>query len=148
VEICHLRRRDRGSRDESCLTKDAQQILESPGPNWFRRIQVNEPKFDLASNAELQNGRVLLSQSRNVSGIVVQPFRAATVCEFEPVLKTDRVMQFGSDHGYRSCKYSNLINSTLPNPPDAAGKDFRRDDETHVKDRRFAHAGFAGAPHP
>jgi hypothetical protein len=109
---------------------------------------VNEPKFDLASNAELQNGRVLLSQSRNVSGIVVQPCRAATVCEFEPVLKTDRVMQFGSDHGYRSCKYSNLINSTLPSPPDAADKDFRRDHETRVKDRRFAHAGFAGAPHP
>ena len=62
---------------------------------------MDEPKFDLALNAELQNGLVLLSHYRNASGIMVQPFRAATVCEFEPVLETGRVMQFGSDHGYR-----------------------------------------------
>ena len=63
---------------------------------------MDEPKFDLALNAELQNGLVLLSHYRNASGIMVQPFRAATVCEFEPVLETGRVMQFGSDHGYRN----------------------------------------------
>lgn len=63
---------------------------------------MDEPKFDLALNAELQNGLVLLSHRRNARGILVQPFRAATVCEFEPALETGRVMQFGSDHGYRN----------------------------------------------
>jgi len=63
---------------------------------------VDEPKFDLALNAELQNGFVLLSHRRNARGILVQPFSAATVCEFEPALETDRVTQFGSDHGYRN----------------------------------------------
>ena len=55
---------------------------------------MDEPKFDLASNAELQNGLVLLSHRRNARGILVQPFSAATVCEFEPALETGRVMQF------------------------------------------------------
>jgi hypothetical protein len=41
-----------------------------------------------------------------------------------------------------------LINPTLSDPQFAAGKNFRRDDETRVKDMRFAHAGSAGAPHP
>jgi hypothetical protein len=54
---------------------------------------VDEPKFDLALNAELQNGLVLLSHRRNARGILVQPFNAATVCEFEPAPETDRVMQ-------------------------------------------------------
>jgi hypothetical protein len=63
---------------------------------------VDEPKFDLAFNAELQNGLVLLSHRRYARGILVQPFRAATVCEFEPALETGRVVQFGSDHGYRT----------------------------------------------
>lgn len=48
---------------------------------------MDEPKFDLASNAELQYGLVFLSHRRNASGIVVQPFRAATECEFEPAWK-------------------------------------------------------------
>jgi hypothetical protein len=48
---------------------------------------VNEPQFDLALNAELQIGLVLLSHCRSASGIGVQPFRTATVCEFEPVLE-------------------------------------------------------------
>ena len=48
---------------------------------------MDEPKFDLAFNAELQNGLVLLSHRRNARGILVQPFTAATVCEFEPTLK-------------------------------------------------------------
>ena len=61
---------------------------------------MDEPKFDLALNAELQNGLVLLSHCRNARGIVVQPFRAATECEFDPVLETGRVTQFGSDLGY------------------------------------------------
>ncbi|MGA8294752.1 MAG: hypothetical protein WB820_20155 [Rhodoplanes sp.] len=108
---------------------------------------MNEPKFDLASNAELQNGRVLLSQSRNVSGIAVQPCRAATVCEFEPVLETDPVTQFGSDNGSRSCKSAGLIK---PNVATAVRcrQYFRRNDETRVKDMRFSHSGFAGALHP
>ncbi len=63
---------------------------------------MDEPKFDLALNAELQNGLVLLSHRRNARGILVQPFSAATVCEFEPALETGRVMQFGSDHGHRN----------------------------------------------
>jgi hypothetical protein len=63
---------------------------------------VGEPKFDLALNAELQNGLVLLSHRRNARGILVQPFTAATVREFEPALETGRVMQFGSDHGYQN----------------------------------------------
>lgn len=63
---------------------------------------MDEPKFDLAFNAELQNGLVLLSHRRNARGMLVQPFSAATVCEFDPALETGRVMQFGSDHGYRS----------------------------------------------
>jgi hypothetical protein len=63
---------------------------------------VDEPKFDLALNAELQNGLVLLSHRRNARGNLVQPFDAATVCEFEPALETRRVMQFGSDHGHRN----------------------------------------------
>jgi hypothetical protein len=63
---------------------------------------VDEPKFDLALNAELQNGLVLLSHRRNARGNLVQPFGAATVCEFEPALEMGRVMQFGSDHGYRN----------------------------------------------
>ena len=63
---------------------------------------MNEPKFDLASNAELQKGLVLLSHCRGARGIGVRPFRAATVCEFEPALETGRVMQFGSDRGYRN----------------------------------------------
>jgi hypothetical protein len=63
---------------------------------------VDEPKFDLASNAELQNGLVLLSHRRNACGILVQPFIAATVCEFEPALETGRVKQFGSGQGYRN----------------------------------------------
>ena len=46
---------------------------------------MNEPKFDMASNAEPQNGLVLLSLDRNASGMVVQPLRTAAVCEFEPV---------------------------------------------------------------
>ena len=50
---------------------------------------MNEPKFDLASNAELQKGLVLLSHCRGARGIGVQPFRAATVCEFEPASETD-----------------------------------------------------------
>jgi hypothetical protein len=33
--------------------------------------------------------------------MLVQPSTAATVCEFEPALETGRVMQFGSDRGYR-----------------------------------------------
>jgi hypothetical protein len=32
---------------------------------------VDEPKFDLALNAELQNGLVLLSHRRNARGILV-----------------------------------------------------------------------------
>jgi hypothetical protein len=32
--------------------------------------------------------------SPHVRGILVQPFTAATVCEFEPAPETDRVMQF------------------------------------------------------
>ena len=63
---------------------------------------MDEPKFDLASNAELQNGLVLLSHCRNASGIVVQPFRAATVCEFEPALEKAASCKSGSDHGYRN----------------------------------------------
>lgn len=63
---------------------------------------MDEPKFDLALNAELQNGLVLLSHRRNARGILVRPFSAATVCEFEPALETRRVIQFGSDHGYRN----------------------------------------------
>jgi hypothetical protein len=63
---------------------------------------VGEPKFDLASNAELQNGLALLSHRRNARGILVQPFNAATVCEFEPAPETGRVMQIGSDHGFRN----------------------------------------------
>jgi hypothetical protein len=63
---------------------------------------VDEPKFDLALNAELQNGLVLLSHRRNARGILVQPFSAATVCEFEPPLETRRVMKFGSDYGFRN----------------------------------------------
>jgi hypothetical protein len=63
---------------------------------------VDEPKFDLALNAELQNGLVLLSHRRNARGILVQPFSAATACEFEPALETGRVTQFGSDHGHRN----------------------------------------------
>jgi len=74
---------------------------------------VNEPKLDLASNAELQKGLVLLSHCRGARGIGVRPFRAATVCEFEPALETDRVMQSGSDHGSRSCMSSRLIEPTL-----------------------------------
>ena len=58
-------------------------------PDRSGRIQVNEPKFDLASNAELQKGLVLLSHCRGARGIGVQPFRAATVCEFEPASETD-----------------------------------------------------------
>src|SRR5271166_6133418 len=49
---------------------------------------------------------------------------------------------------YRSCTNLELINPTLSDPQFAAGKNFRRDDETRVKDMRFAHAGSAGAPHP
>ena len=63
---------------------------------------MNEPKFDLAFNAELQNGLVLLSHRRNARGILVQPFTAATVCEFEPAPEAGRVLQFGSDRGYRT----------------------------------------------
>lgn len=63
---------------------------------------MNEPKFDLAFNAELQNGLVLLSHRRNARGILVQPFIAATVCEFEPAPEAGRVLQFGSDRGYRT----------------------------------------------
>jgi hypothetical protein len=74
---------------------------------------VNEPKFDLASNAELQKGLVLLSHCRGARGIGVRPFRAATVCEFEPALETDRVTQSGSDHGSRSYTSSGLIEPTL-----------------------------------
>jgi len=74
-------------------------ILQSTRSDQSWRIQVDEPKFDLAFNAELQNGLVLLSHRRDARGILVQPFRAATVCEFEPALETGRVMQCGSDHG-------------------------------------------------
>ena len=49
---------------------------------------MNEPKFDLALNAELQRGLVLLSHCRGARGIGVRPFRAATECEFEPALET------------------------------------------------------------
>jgi hypothetical protein len=70
---------------------------------------VDEPKFDLASNAELQNGLVLLSHRRNACEILVQPFRAATVCEFEPAQETGRVMQFGSDRGYRNKRRGILL---------------------------------------
>ena len=48
---------------------------------------MDEPKFDLAFNAELQNGLVLLSHRRNARGMLVQPFSAATVCEFDPAWK-------------------------------------------------------------
>lgn len=70
---------------------------------------MNEPKFDLALNAELQRGLVLLSHCRGARGIGVRPFRAATVCEFEPALETDPFTQSGSDHGSRSCKSSGFI---------------------------------------
>jgi hypothetical protein len=142
VEICQHRRRRRRGRDEIRLTEDPQRLLKNPGPDRSGRIQVNEPKFDLASNAELQKGLVLLSHCRGARGIGVRPFRAATVCEFEPALETDRVMQSGSDHGSRSCTRSGLIK---PKPCLVRRRQhFRRDDETRVKDMRFAHAGFAG----
>jgi hypothetical protein len=66
------------------------QIYQERFSSW--RIQVDEPKFDLAFNAELQNGLVLLSHRRNARGILVQPFTAATVCEFEPAPEAGRVL--------------------------------------------------------
>ena len=78
----------------------------------------------------------------------MRPFRAATVCEFEPAPETGRVLQSGSDHGSRSYTSWGLIEPTAVRQSFAAGKHFRRDDETRVKDIRFAYAGFAGAAHP
>ena len=78
---------------------------------------MDEPKFDLALNAELQNGLVLLSHRRNARGILVQPFSAATVCEFEPALETGRVMQFGSDHGYRNNRAKGFCYVSVGNGP-------------------------------
>ena len=43
------RRRRRRGRDESLLTEDPQRFSRIPGPDRSGRIQVNEPKFDLAS---------------------------------------------------------------------------------------------------
>jgi hypothetical protein len=40
------------------------------------------------------------------------------------------------------------IHRTLSDAPFTLADDFRRDDETSVKDVRLAHAGFAGASHP
>src|SRR5207342_2005248 len=52
--------------------------------------------------------------SPDASGILVRPLRAATGCEFEAASETGRVMQTGSDLGYRATK-GNLRCNLDPN---------------------------------
>lgn len=70
---------------------------------------MDEPKFDLAFQRRAPEWSRSPEPSPHARGILVQPFNAATVCEFEPAPETDRVMQFGSDHGYPNKQAEDLM---------------------------------------
>jgi hypothetical protein len=53
---------------------------------------VDEPKFDLALQRRAPEWSRSPEPSPHARGILVQPFNAATRCEFEPVLEMGRVM--------------------------------------------------------